>query len=36
VFVLLNLAQLAVLAAFMLRDRNRRLGPRARHARAVN
>jgi hypothetical protein len=36
VFLLLNLAQLAVLAAFMLRDRNRRVGPRPRHARAVN
>jgi hypothetical protein len=36
VFVLLNLAQLAVLAAFMRRDRNRRVGPRPRHARAVN
>jgi hypothetical protein len=36
VFVLLNLAQLAVLAAVMLRDRNRRVGPRPRHARAVN
>jgi hypothetical protein len=36
VFVLLNLAQLAILAAFMLRDRNRRLGPRHRQGRAVN
>ena len=36
VFVLLNLAQLAVLAAFMLRDRNRRLGPRAGRHRTVN
>jgi hypothetical protein len=34
--VLLNLAQLAILAAFMLRDRNRRLGPRHRQGRAVN
>jgi hypothetical protein len=36
VFVLLNLAQLVVLAAFMRRDRIRRVGPRPRHARAVN
>jgi|HubBroStandDraft_2_1064218.scaffolds.fasta_scaffold31223_2 hypothetical protein len=36
VFVLLNLAQLAVLAAFMLRDRNRRLGPRAGRRRPLN
>jgi hypothetical protein len=36
VFVLLNLAQLAVLAAFMVRDRNRRLGPRAGRHRTVN
>ena len=36
VFVLINLAQLVVLAALMLRDRNRRLGPRSRHGRTVN
>jgi len=36
VFVLLNLAQLAVLAAFMVRDRNRRVGPRAGRHRTVN
>lgn len=36
VFVLLNLAQLVILAAFMLRDRNRRLGPRPGPARPVN
>ena len=36
VFVLLNLAQLAVLAAFVRRDRDRRVGPRSRHARTVN
>jgi hypothetical protein len=36
VFVLLNLAQVAALAAFMLRDRNRRLGPRAGRHRTLN
>jgi hypothetical protein len=36
VFVLLNLAQLVILAAFMLRDRNRRLGPRSGQVRTVN
>jgi len=36
VFVLLNLAQLAALAAFMVRDRNRRLGPRAGRHRTEN
>jgi len=36
VFVLLNLAQLVVLAAFMLRDRSRRPGPRSRHGRTAN
>ena len=36
VFVLINLAQLVVLAALMLRDRNRRLGPRSRHGRTAN
>jgi hypothetical protein len=36
VFVLLNLAQLVILAAFMLRDRNRRLGPRSGQVQAVN